>query len=110
MSTGNTTESLKHLYHITIEKVIFSVLNNFQISLKYVSWLFQKCSLYWYYLILVFNSKLREPPNKIIPPPNSIPPTSTNIKILTTIAAKTLLKWRKHDMKKHYAAKNVTAM
>ena len=42
MSTGNTTESFKHLYHITIEKDIFSELNIFQISLKYVSWLFQK--------------------------------------------------------------------
>ena len=34
-----------------------------------LSYLFQKYSLYWYYAVLIFTSKLRDPPaNKIIPP------------------------------------------
>ena len=64
----------KHLRHIAIEKDILSELNRciFQISL--LNYLFQKYSLYWYYAVLIFTSKLRDTPpsNKIKisdPPP-----------------------------------------
>ena len=47
----------------------------FQIFLKYIK-LFQKYSLYWFYAVLIFTSKLREtppPPNKISDPPPPLP-------------------------------------
>ena len=58
--TGKTTECSKQLRHIAIEKDILSELNRciFQIPLKYIK-LFQKYSLYWYYAVLIFTSKLR---------------------------------------------------
>ena len=57
--TGKTTECSKQLRHIAIEKDILSELNRciFQISL--LNYLFQKYSLYWYYAVLIFTSKLR---------------------------------------------------
>ena len=74
----------KHLWHITIEKDIFSELNRciFQISVKYIKLLFQKYSLYWSYAILIFTLKLNDAP----PPPHhshthKITP-NTKIKIL----------------------------
>ena len=72
----------KHLWHITIEKDIFSELNRciFQISVKYIKLLFQKYSLYWSYAILIFTLKLN-----VAPPHHShthkITP-NTKIKIL----------------------------
>ena len=71
-SNGKTTECSKHLRHIIIEKDIFSELNRciFQISHNYIT-LFQKYSLYWYFAVFIFTSKLRDPP----PPPPPPPPT-----------------------------------
>ena len=84
------TECSKHFCTILpfcIEKDILSELNKciFQISLKYINWLnelFQKYSLYWYYAVLTFTSKLCDPslPNKNAPLSNNIPPF-TQIKI-----------------------------
>ena len=47
-STGKTTERSKHLRHFAIEKYIFSELNRciFQISLKYITLVFSKITLY----------------------------------------------------------------
>ena len=83
-STGKTTGCSKHLQHIAIAKYIFSELNRciFQISLKYIK-LFQKYSLYWYYPILIFTSKLCDPPTKLPPPPKFLtPPAKTFLKFL----------------------------
>ena len=73
--TRKTTECSKHLRHIAIEKDILSEFNRciFQISLKYIK-LFQKYSLYWYYAVLIFTSKLRDPPPQQNYPPNNITP------------------------------------
>ena len=62
--TGKTTECSKHLRHIPLEKDILSELNRciFQMSLKYIKLVIQKYSLYWYYAVLIFTSKLRDPP------------------------------------------------
>ena len=62
-SNGKTTECSKHLRHIIIEKDIFSELNRciFQISHNYIT-LIQKYSLYWYFAVFIFTSKLRYAP------------------------------------------------
>ena len=58
-------ECSKHLRHIAIEKDILSELNRciFQISLvKYIKLVIPKILLYWYYVVLVFTSKLHDSP------------------------------------------------
>ena len=69
-STGKTTEC--STCDIAIEKDIFSELNRciFQISLKYIKLVIPEILfilVYWYYEILIFTSKLRDPHNKITP-------------------------------------------
>ena len=78
MFTGKTTECSKHLHHIAIEKDILAELYRciFQISLKYIKLVIPKIlfiSLYWYYAVLIFTSKLCDPPP---PPKNVFWPTS----------------------------------
>ena len=73
--TGKTTECSKVMPHNSIEKTTSSKLNRciFQI-LSILSQLFQKYSLYWYCTILIFTSKLREPPPNKTNPLNNITP------------------------------------
>ena len=71
-SAVKTTECSKHLRHIATEKDIFSELTRciFQISLKYIKLVIPEILfilVYWYYEILIFTSKLRDPHNKITP-------------------------------------------
>ena len=71
-STGKTTEWSKHLQHIAFEKYIFSELNRciFQTSLKYIKLVIPKILfISWYYAVLIFTSKLHDPPNNITPHP-----------------------------------------
>ena len=66
MFTGKTTECSKHLHHIALEKDILAELYKgiFQISLKYIKLVIPKIlfiSLYQYYAVLIFTSKLCDP-------------------------------------------------
>ena len=90
-SNGKTTECSKHLRHIIIEKDIFSELNRciFQISHNYIT-LFQKYSLYWYFAVFIFTSKLRDPPPPP-PPPDKITPSSTTIYKIQGVHAPAML-------------------
>ena len=65
-STEKTTECSKHLRHIAIEKDIFSELNRciFQISLNYIKLVIPKILFIQYYAVLIFTSKLRDPPTR----------------------------------------------
>ena len=60
--TGKTTDCSKHLRHIASEKNILSELNRciFQMSLKYIKVVISN-TLYWYYAVLIFTSKLCDP-------------------------------------------------
>ena len=57
---GKRTECSKHLRDIAIEKNILSELNRctFQIPISYS----KNTLLYWYYTVLIFTSKLCDPP------------------------------------------------
>ena len=64
----------------------------FQIFLKYIK-LFQKYSLYWFYAVLIFTSKLRGPLQQNYPSPQQYnPPPPTKIKTSDPLA-KTFLKF-----------------
>ena len=63
---------------LPLKKIFYQNLTDafFKYLWSILSYLLQKYSLYWFYSVLIFTSKLRDPPaNKITPPPSS------NIKI-----------------------------
>ena len=72
--TGKTTECSKHLHHIAIEKDNLSELHRciFQMPLKYINLVVPKILFIQYYAVLIFTSKLLDPPPSRPPLPNNI--------------------------------------